>query len=72
MRVRPDVELIGASDADIDFIAHAKQDIPKLNNEIKRLKEVMNQLKKEYPLRTQILLKELLKRCLVRMVSMWF
>jgi hypothetical protein len=46
MRVRPDVELIGASDADIDFIAHVKQDIPKLNNEIKRLREVMNQLKK--------------------------
>ena len=40
-----DIELIGASDADIDFIAYAKQDIPKLINEIKRLKELINQLK---------------------------
>jgi len=33
-----DIELSGATIADQDFIAHARQDIPKLLNEIKRLK----------------------------------
>lgn len=33
-----DIELSGASSADQDFIAHARQDIPILLNEIKRLK----------------------------------
>lgn len=32
------IELSGASIADQDFIAHARQDIPKLLNEIRRLK----------------------------------
>nr|WP_315157602.1 hypothetical protein [uncultured Flavobacterium sp.] len=33
-----DIYLIGATTADQDFIAHARQDIPKLIAEIKRLK----------------------------------
>ncbi|PPC90066.1 MAG: hypothetical protein CTY34_09140 [Methylobacter sp.] len=33
-----DIELSGASIADQDFIAHARQDIPKLLEEIQRLK----------------------------------
>lgn len=33
-----DIELFGASIADQDFIAHARQDIQKLLNEIRRLK----------------------------------
>ena len=33
-----DIELIGASVADQDFIAHARQDIPQLLAEIQRLK----------------------------------
>jgi hypothetical protein len=33
-----DIELIGASLADQDFIAHARQDIPQLLAEIQRLK----------------------------------
>jgi hypothetical protein len=36
-RSEKDLSLIGGSDADIEFIAHAKQDIPVLINEIKRL-----------------------------------
>jgi hypothetical protein len=36
----PDIELSGASDSDYDFIAHARQDIPKLLVEIARLKEL--------------------------------
>ena len=38
---REDIELTGASAADQDFIAHARQDIPKLLNEIKRLKALL-------------------------------
>ncbi len=34
-----DIELSGATIADQDFIAHARQDIPKLLNEIRRLKK---------------------------------
>ena len=34
-----DIELIGATENDYDFIANAKQDIPKLINEIRELKE---------------------------------
>ena len=34
-----DIELIGATEADQDFIANARQDIPKLINEIRRLKK---------------------------------
>jgi len=33
-----DIEMYGATLADFDFIANAKQDIPKLLDEIKRLK----------------------------------
>jgi hypothetical protein len=33
-----DIELSGATDADQDFIAHARQDIPKLLEEITRLR----------------------------------
>mgnify|MGYP001099122022 CR=1 FL=1 len=33
-----DLEITGATVADYDFIAHAKQDIPRLIEEIRRLK----------------------------------
>jgi hypothetical protein len=33
-----DIELLGATTADYDFIAHARQDIPRLLAEIVRLK----------------------------------
>jgi len=33
-----DIELLGGTDADQDFIAHARQDIPRLLDEIARLK----------------------------------
>lgn len=33
-----DIELSGASQADLDFIAHARQDIPRLVQEVKRLR----------------------------------
>jgi len=39
---RDDIELTGATKQDQDFIAHSKQDIPKLINEIKRLKKIIN------------------------------
>ena len=35
-----DIEMIGATIADYDFIANAKQDIPKLINEIRELKKL--------------------------------
>jgi hypothetical protein len=35
----PDIELSGATDADQDFIAHARQDIPRLLEELARLKD---------------------------------
>jgi hypothetical protein len=34
-----DIELSGATDADQDFIAHARQDIPRLLEEIARLRK---------------------------------
>jgi hypothetical protein len=34
----PDIELTGASKADQDFIAHARQDVPRLVAEVRRLK----------------------------------
>ncbi len=37
-----DIELIGATEADYDFIANARQDIPKLLDEIERLKSLLN------------------------------
>lgn len=36
-----DIELIGATIEDQDFIAHAKQDIPRLLGEIERLKKLL-------------------------------
>lgn len=36
-----DIELTGATIADQDFIAHARQDIPLLLNEINRLKGIL-------------------------------
>jgi hypothetical protein len=36
----PDIELIGATIADQEFIAHARQDIPALIAEIRRLKSL--------------------------------
>lgn len=36
----PDIELLGASVADQDFIAHARQDIPRLLDEIERLRKL--------------------------------
>ena len=32
-----DIELLGATDADQDFIAHARQDVPRLVEELRRL-----------------------------------
>jgi len=40
---REDIYLTGATIADQDFIAHARQDIPKLLNEIGRLKALIPQ-----------------------------
>jgi hypothetical protein len=36
-----DIELIGASAADYDFIAHAREDVPRLLTEIARLKALL-------------------------------
>ena len=38
-----DIELTGATVADQDFIAHARQDVPKLIAEIQRLKEKLSE-----------------------------
>ena len=35
-----DIELTGATDADQDFIAHARQDIPRLLEELRRLRNL--------------------------------
>lgn len=37
-----DLEIIGATIADLDFIANARQDIPALIEEIKRLQELLS------------------------------
>jgi hypothetical protein len=37
-----DIYLTGATMADQEFIAHARQDIPKLISEIKRLKQLLS------------------------------
>ena len=37
-----DIELTGATEEDYDFIANARQDIPKLLDEIERLKSLLN------------------------------
>ena len=36
-----DIELTGATIADQDFIAHARQDIPRLIEEVKRLRKLL-------------------------------
>lgn len=36
-----DLYLLGAKEADLDFIAHARQDIPLLLDEIERLQELL-------------------------------
>jgi hypothetical protein len=41
-----DIYLSGATNADLDFIAHARQDIPKLIEEIKRLNLFLEQKNK--------------------------
>jgi hypothetical protein len=38
-----DIYLTGATNADMDFIAHARQDIPMLIAEIKRLQKLLKQ-----------------------------
>jgi hypothetical protein len=40
---RNDIELSGASKDDYDFIAHARQDIPRLLNEVRRLRAILPQ-----------------------------
>ena len=40
-----DIKLIDATNAEHDFIAHARQDIPTLLNEIRRLKTVISKNK---------------------------
>ena len=40
-----DIELTGATVADQDFIAHARQDIPQLLKEIRILKNMLSELK---------------------------
>lgn len=42
-----DIELIGATIEDQNFIAEARQDIPLLVNEVKRLKRLIEELKNE-------------------------
>lgn len=39
----PDIELIGATHADQDFIAHARQDIPALIAELRRCRALAGQ-----------------------------
>ena len=37
-----DIDLSGASDADIEFMAHARQDVPYLISELRRLASLLN------------------------------
>ena len=37
-----DIELSGATKADQDFIAHARQDVPRLLDEIERLRGLLD------------------------------
>ena len=41
-----DIELAGATVADQDFIAHARQDVPRLLEEIERLRRSLEELEK--------------------------
>jgi hypothetical protein len=38
-----DIELIGASTDDQDFIAHAREDMPRLLEEVRRLQHILKQ-----------------------------
>ena len=38
-----DIEMSGAANADYDFIAHARQDIPRLLAEVERLRTLIRQ-----------------------------
>jgi hypothetical protein len=38
-----DIDMIGATDADFDFIAHARQDVPRLIAELRMLKKMLNE-----------------------------
>ncbi|ETX01061.1 MAG: hypothetical protein ETSY1_08845 [Candidatus Entotheonella factor] len=44
MTSEEDIELTGATEADQDFIAHARQDVPHLLEEIWRLRERIAEL----------------------------
>lgn len=39
----PDIELSGATADDQDFIAHARQDVPRLLQEVKRLRKLLGE-----------------------------
>lgn len=39
-----DLEISGATSADLEFIAHAKQDIPLLIDEVRRVKDLLRKL----------------------------
>ena len=39
----PDIELTGASGEDQDFIAHTRQDVPRLVEELRRLRKQLNE-----------------------------
>lgn len=38
-----DLEILGATNADLDFIAHSRQDVPRLIEEIRILKRLLGQ-----------------------------
>lgn len=40
-----DIELIGSTNEDQDFIAHARQDVPKIIAEIRRLRAILSKTK---------------------------
>jgi hypothetical protein len=42
-RSEDDLELLGGTVADYDFIAHARQDVPKLLEEIERLRTLLGE-----------------------------
>ena len=45
----PDIELIGATRADQDFIAEARQDIPRLLAEVRRLRRLVGEAAETEP-----------------------
>lgn len=40
---RDDIEMSGATPADLDFIAHARQDVPLLVEEVRRLRALLSE-----------------------------